>query len=231
MDKIVLRNLVKKAFVGLYDYERYQKQTICIHATLHLQIAEHTKFSSKPELDYSDVVFGINKILDEERFLLVEGLSHRILGYLFEYSPIDAVHLQVFKDRPIENIDSVGIELFRTRQEFMSKKCDQNRVVVVKSHAPDPSIATDIIQILIEKKLIACGTLLHESLTTYCWENQTHTQRVFPFELKTVASALQSVSLVIKQKHPDIVPEIIVLPVSNGLESYLEWVQKSVEAF
>ncbi|WP_092484895.1 divalent cation tolerance protein CutA [Candidatus Ichthyocystis hellenicum] len=235
MSKIILRNLVRKAFVGVYDYEQYQKQTVSINATLHLPIKYYSPNDSNPEIDYDDIIFGINNIINNEKFLLLESLSQRLMAYLFEYPPIEAVHLQVFKERPAESIDSVGIDLFQTRSSLAitpeSVINYSEDVVLVKSHAPSAELATSMIQYLIERKLAACGALLHSVVTRYIWENQMQTETVFPFEIKTIAGAVSKVIDEIKQRHPDEVPEITVHPVSGGLKNYLDWVRKTVKAF
>ncbi|CUT17462.1 MULTISPECIES: divalent cation tolerance protein CutA [Candidatus Ichthyocystis] len=235
MSKIILRNLVKKAFVGVYAYEQYQKQTISINATLHLPIKPHSPTDSKPEIDYDDIIFGINNIINNEKFLLLESMAQRLMAYLFEYQLIESVHLQVFKERPVECIESVGVDLFKTRSNLAIApesviNCSKD-VVVVKSHAPSAELATDIIQCLVECKLAACGNLLHSAVTSYVWENKMHTHTIFPFELKTVAGAINPIAAEIERKHPDIVPEITVQPVSGGLESYLNWVRETVKVF
>ncbi len=98
-------------------------------------------------------------------------------------------------------------------------------VLVVLGNAPDMPLAKRIAHILVEEHLAACVNLGVPGLSMYMWEGSLEGAEEVPMVMKTTRGQLPALVDRIRQLHPYDVPEILVLPVLGGLQSYMEWVR------
>ena len=100
-----------------------------------------------------------------------------------------------------------------------------DEVVVVLSNAPDMLLAKRIAHMLVEESLAACVNLAAPCLSMYMWEDKLEGAEEIPLTIKTTREQLPALAERLKQLHPYDVPELLVLPVLGGLQSYMEWVR------
>lgn len=98
-------------------------------------------------------------------------------------------------------------------------------VIVVLTNAPDEALAKKIGAALVEQKLAACVNILSACESVYRWQGKLETAREVPLMIKTTRARYAEVEAVIRALHVYEVPEIIVLPIENGLLAYLDWVR------
>ncbi|NLC36482.1 MAG: divalent-cation tolerance protein CutA [Alcaligenaceae bacterium] len=98
-------------------------------------------------------------------------------------------------------------------------------VVVVLSNAPDMLLAKRIAHMLVEEYLAACVNLGASCLSMYMWEGELEGAEEVPLTIKTTRGQLPALAERLKALHPYEVPELLVLPVLGGLQSYMEWVR------
>lgn len=100
-----------------------------------------------------------------------------------------------------------------------------HNVVVVLSNAPDALLAKRIAHVLVEEGLAACVNLGAPGLSMYMWEGQLEGSEEIPLAMKTTQDRVQALTERLVQLHPYSVPEVLVVPVIGGLQSYLDWVR------
>lgn len=100
-------------------------------------------------------------------------------------------------------------------------------VLVVFTTWPDAEKARAAARVLVEEKLAACANLLPGVESIYRWEGKVETSAEVMAVLKTTIARYQMLEARILALHPYEVPEIVVLRVSDGLPSYLRWVESS----
>lgn len=98
-------------------------------------------------------------------------------------------------------------------------------VQLVLCNAPDRTCAEHIARTLVGQGLAACANLLPDCLSIYSWQGQVEHAHETPMLIKTTAVRLPEVIGAIQALHPYEVPEIIALPVTEGLPAYLQWVR------
>ena len=91
------------------------------------------------------------------------------------------------------------------------------------SHS-DRTALEQIIQQLLERRLIACGQVLGPISSSFRWEGRVEHEREWLGLLKTAASRAAEVRSLIAELHPYEVPEILVMEVLDGHGPYLSWV-------
>ena len=83
---------------------------------------------------------------------------------------------------------------------------------------------------LVESKLAFCVSTLPKVQSTYYWEDKIHVDKEFLLIVKTRQDQYEALETWVKNNHSYEVPEIIALPIEQGLPAYLngidDWVAK-----
>ena len=77
---------------------------------------------------------------------------------------------------------------------------------------------------LLERRLIACGTMLPGARSLYRWEGRIADESETVVLLKTRSAVLHALEAAFAELHPYKVPELLALPASSGLEKYVAWI-------
>ena len=101
-------------------------------------------------------------------------------------------------------------------------------VVVVLTTVPDEAAGRTIAQALVSECLAACVNQVPRITSFYRWEDRLCEDTGDLLIIKTVRERLSAVTDLIRSLHPDVLPEVIALPVSGGLPAYLAWVVDEV---
>jgi periplasmic divalent cation tolerance protein len=100
--------------------------------------------------------------------------------------------------------------------------------VVVLVTAPSSDVAAAMARTLVEEGLCACGNVVPGIRSIYRWEGKIHDDAEAMLVLKTERRLVPELKLRLGELHPYQVPELLVLPVEDGLPAYLEWLAASV---
>ncbi|MCQ9617772.1 divalent-cation tolerance protein CutA [Paenalcaligenes niemegkensis] len=103
-------------------------------------------------------------------------------------------------------------------------------VVLVFSNAPDELLAKRIAHHVVEEGLVACANLGAPSLSMYMWQGQLEGANEVPMTFKTTVRRVEALIERITELHPYEVPEVLVVPVVAGLDTYVRWVQDETAA-
>ena len=98
-------------------------------------------------------------------------------------------------------------------------------VLVVLTTWPDAATARAAARQLIEERLAACANLVPAIESIYRWEGKLETANEVLMILKTTIGRYAQLETRVKALHPYDVPEILGLPVTEGLNAYLRWAQ------
>lgn len=84
--------------------------------------------------------------------------------------------------------------------------------------------AAAFVRALLDRRLIACGTMLPAARSLYRWEGRIADESEVVVLLKTRSAVLHALQAAFGELHPYKVPELLALPVTSGLEKYLAWI-------
>jgi periplasmic divalent cation tolerance protein len=96
-------------------------------------------------------------------------------------------------------------------------------IVVLTTVASDEE-GVRLVRALLERRLIACGTLVPGARSLYRWQGKIADEREVMLVLKTRSARLETLQAAFGELHPYKVPELLALPVSAGLPKYLDWI-------
>lgn len=96
-------------------------------------------------------------------------------------------------------------------------------IVVLTTLASSDEAAT-FVRALLDRRLIACGTMLPGARSLYRWEGKVADEQEIVVLLKTRSARLEALQVAFRELHPYKVPELLALPVDTGLARYVEWI-------
>jgi periplasmic divalent cation tolerance protein len=102
-----------------------------------------------------------------------------------------------------------------------------NRVSVVFVTVGNPDEACVIARKLVEEELVACVNVVSRIRSIYRWKGEIYDEEEHLLIMKTKSSLLQALQSRVREIHSYEVPEIISLPIEQGLPEYLNWVAEN----
>ena len=102
--------------------------------------------------------------------------------------------------------------------------------VVVLSTVANADDGEKLIRALLDRRLIACGTMLPGARSLYRWEGSVADESETVLLLKTRAEAIPALETAFGDLHPYKVPELLALNADAGLEKYVAWIQSETSA-
>jgi len=96
-------------------------------------------------------------------------------------------------------------------------------IVVLTTVASDEE-AVKLVRELLDRRLIACGTLFPGARSLYRWQGKMADEQEVVLLLKSRSGRLDSLRAAFAELHPYKVPELLAIPVEGGLEKYLDWI-------
>jgi periplasmic divalent cation tolerance protein len=95
---------------------------------------------------------------------------------------------------------------------------------IILCTCPDKETAEKIARLLVNDKLAACVNILPGITSIYLWHEQIELAQEHLLLTKANKSCYQAIEKTIKKHHPYELPEIIAVPIENGLPEYLHWI-------
>tara|TARA_B100000524_G_scaffold103454_1_gene49729 strand:+ start:142 stop:639 length:498 start_codon:yes stop_codon:yes gene_type:complete len=125
--KILIENLVLKASIGIHDFEKKKKQKISISMSIDVNNnIPHVDHKINNFVSYEYIVKDIKKLINSGHIELLETLSENIFEICFQDQRIQNIKIKLKKLEVFNEVDSVGIEVCRTKNEFKNLKKPKN---------------------------------------------------------------------------------------------------------
>jgi periplasmic divalent cation tolerance protein len=102
--------------------------------------------------------------------------------------------------------------------------------LLVFTNLPDRASAERLADLLLEQRLAACVNILAPCRSVYRWKGAVQHDEEHPMLIKTSAERYGALEQALRQGHPYELPEIIAVPIEQGLPAYLDWVAAETKA-
>jgi periplasmic divalent cation tolerance protein len=101
--------------------------------------------------------------------------------------------------------------------------------ILILTNLPDEQCAHSLARTLVESKLAACINILPSVQSIYRWQGVIEEAIEVTLVIKTTRTRYAEIEHAIEENHPYEVPEIIGLPVIEGLPKYLAWIAQETK--
>lgn len=101
---------------------------------------------------------------------------------------------------------------------------------LVLTTLPDVAAADALAAQLVEARLAACVSRLAPCQSTYRWQGNVEVAEEVPLLIKTTEAHYAALEALISKAHPYDVPELVVLPITQGLPAYLSWILEETQS-
>jgi periplasmic divalent cation tolerance protein len=88
--------------------------------------------------------------------------------------------------------------------------------------------ATSLAKDLVGAGLAACVNIVPSIRSVYTWDGVPQVDQEQQLLIKTTSDLIDPLWEALRPRHPYEVPEFVVVPVVDGSEEYLRWVEKNV---
>ena len=95
--------------------------------------------------------------------------------------------------------------------------------VLLLTTCPDPDSARCLARDLVEGRLAACVTQLPNIASTFRWQGKVCEELETKLLIKSTTDRVADIKTHIGLHHPYDVPELLVVPITDGLPTYLAW--------
>jgi periplasmic divalent cation tolerance protein len=102
-------------------------------------------------------------------------------------------------------------------------------VAIVYSTINNEQDARKIAHILVEEQIVACVNIIPNVESIYRWKGNIEEEKEYIIIAKTVDENITKTIKRISDFHNAEVPDVIALPIINGLEDYLEYIHRETE--
>jgi periplasmic divalent cation tolerance protein len=102
--------------------------------------------------------------------------------------------------------------------------------VIVLTTLPADADADRLGRTLVDERLVACVNVLPVMTSIYRWQGAVEQASERQLIMKTTSARVEELKVRLAALHPYEVPEILVLPISDGGASYLAWVEESTRS-
>lgn len=102
-------------------------------------------------------------------------------------------------------------------------------ICLVLTTCPDRETAERLSAMLVQENLAACVSAGSDVTSTYPWQGRVEHESEIPLTIKTTRARVSALKQELLAHHPYDVPELLVLPVSDGLEDYMQWIRDWVQ--
>jgi len=100
--------------------------------------------------------------------------------------------------------------------------------IVVLSTCGSPKEAEQIARSLLEKRLAACVNILPRVRSLYRWKGAIEDDQETLLLIKSNRALFLELRAEIDKLHSYEVPEVIAIPIVDGSERYLEWIDREL---
>jgi len=97
--------------------------------------------------------------------------------------------------------------------------------LLVITTLPEHKVAEELAVNLVEQGLAACVNIGAPVTSVYKWQGRLERGTEVMLTIKTTRTSYPALEKAIAQSHPYELPEVIAVPIAEGLPDYLAWIE------
>ena len=116
---VFIKNLIIQEIIGFHQHEKIKKQKIKFNIVLDInQSSIPDEKDIKSIVDYEKITKKIESLTKSKKYNFLESLAEDSFKEIFEDKRINSVTIKIEKPEAIKNTESVGVEVFKSREDY-----------------------------------------------------------------------------------------------------------------
>ena len=116
---VFIKDFVIEEIIGFHKHEKIKKQKIKFNIVLDInQNSLPDEKNIKSIVDYEKITNKLENLTKSKKYNFLESLAENSFKEIFEDKKINSVTIKIEKPEAIKNAESVGVEIFKTREDY-----------------------------------------------------------------------------------------------------------------
>ena len=116
---VFIKNFIIQEIIGFHQHEKRKKQKIKFNIVLDInQSSVPDEKDIKSIVDYEKITKKIENLTKSKKYNFLESLAEDSFKEIFEDKRINSVTIKIEKPEAIKNTESVGVEVFKSREDY-----------------------------------------------------------------------------------------------------------------
>ena len=116
---VFIKDFIIQEIIGIHKYEKIKKQKIKFNIVV--DVNKNTvpdEKDIKSIVDYEKITNKLENLVKNKKYNFLESLAEDSFKEIFEDKRINSVKIKIEKPDAIKNADSVGVEVFKSRNDY-----------------------------------------------------------------------------------------------------------------
>tara|TARA_Y100000590_G_scaffold169096_1_gene193698 strand:- start:22 stop:450 length:429 start_codon:yes stop_codon:yes gene_type:complete len=116
---VFINDFVIEEIIGIHKHEKIKKQKIKFNIVLDInQNSVPDENNIKSIVDYEKITDKLKNLTRNKKYNFLESLAEDSFKEIFEDKRINSIVIKIEKPEAIKNAKSVGVEVFKTREDY-----------------------------------------------------------------------------------------------------------------
>ena len=116
---VFIKDFIIEEIIGIHEHEKIKKQKIKFNIVLNVnQSSIPDEKDIKSIVDYEKITNKLENLTKSKKYNFLESLAEDSFKEIFEDKRINSVTIKIEKPEAIKNTESVGVEVFKSREDY-----------------------------------------------------------------------------------------------------------------
>ena len=116
---VFIKDFIIQEIIGIHEHEKTKKQKIKFNIVVNVnQNTVPDEGDIKSIVDYEKITNKLENLVKNKKYNFLESLAEDSFKEIFEDKRINSVKIKIEKPDAIKNDDSVGVEVFKNRNDY-----------------------------------------------------------------------------------------------------------------
>ena len=116
---VFIKDFVIQEIIGIHEHEKIKKQKIKFNIVVNVnQNTVPDEKDIKSIVDYEKITNKLENLAKNKKYNFLESLAEDSFKEIFEDKRINAITIKIEKPDAIKNAESVGVKVFKTRNDY-----------------------------------------------------------------------------------------------------------------
>ena len=116
---VFIKDFIIQEIIGIHEHEKTEKQKIKFNIVVDVnQNTVPDEKDIKSIVDYEKITNKLENLVKNKKYNFLESLAEDSFKEIFEDKRINSVKIKIEKPDAIKNADSVGVEVFKNRNDY-----------------------------------------------------------------------------------------------------------------